>query len=93
MDSKKIVLQFFICVKNWTDLEQKGLLKEKNAELKSEWNKNIFGFVIKKYIVLKMKNLHWPADMIGSTKSGDTSSQNYFIETIIRRFDEKSKKF
>jgi len=31
------------------------------------------------------------SDMIGSTKSGDTLSQNYFIETIIRRFDEKSK--
>ena len=31
------------------------------------------------------------ATMIG-TKPGDVSSQNYFIETIIRRFDEKRKK-
>jgi hypothetical protein len=33
--------------------------------------------------------------MIGTpaAKTGDGSSQNYFIETIIRRFDEKRKNF
>ena len=51
----------------------------------SRWYKAKKVFMNEKQASLSM------ATMIG-TKPGDVSSQNYFIETIIRRFDEKRKK-
>ena len=33
------------------------------------------------------------ATAASTSKAGDVSSQNYFIETIIRKFDEKRENF